>query len=352
MLEVKGLSKQLGEFTIKDVSFSVGTGDYFVLMGASGVGKTVLLEAIAGVTVPDSGSIHLAGNDITRVPIQRRNMGLVYQDQALFPHLPVHVNMSYGLRAVRMHRHERDERVAELAEQLGIAPLLNRMPDTLSGGEAQRVALARALARKPSCLLLDEPLSSLDVHARTGIRRLLRGLNRRGQTVLHVTHDYEEAISLATRLGVMEDGTVKQIGTPEEVFHHPKSQFVAGFVGIKNFLAGELLPPEDADCAAEFVSDGLRFSVLTDAPAGPGHAVLRSEDVTISLAPASSSACNVFPGTVTEIVRAPLGTEVLVDIGVEIAVLVTRGSQDRLGLQPGRKVFVSIKASAIRVVPA
>ncbi|MCK4349485.1 MAG: ATP-binding cassette domain-containing protein, partial [Candidatus Krumholzibacteria bacterium] len=241
MLRVEGLSKKLGNFAVRDVSFDVGRGDYFVLLGASGVGKTVLLETITGITSPDAGRIVFDGREITRERIQKRNIGLVFQDQALFPHMTVKQNIAYGLRSRGAWCGRTDKRVEEIARDLEITPLLNRRPGTLSGGEAQRVALARALVTETKCLLLDEPLSSLDVSARSGMRALLRRLNRSGITMVHVTHDYEEAIALATRIGVMERGTIVQTGPPDEIFRRPASEFVASFIGIRNFFPGVLI---------------------------------------------------------------------------------------------------------------
>jgi molybdate/tungstate transport system ATP-binding protein len=314
MLRVEGLSKKLGDFEVKNVGFDVERRDYFVLLGASGVGKTVLLEAITGITLPDDGRILLAGRDITREPIQRRNIGLVFQD----------------------------------ARDLEITPLLGRRPGTLSGGEAQRVALARALATDPACLLLDEPLSSLDVGARSGMRALLRRLNRDGLTMVHVTHDYEEAISLATRIGIMERGTIVQTGRPDEVFRRPTSEFVARFVGIRNFFPGVLVTGDEP----VFCFSGLSLSLLTDAGEGEGYIIIGSEDVVISLGRPKTSARNMFTGIIEDIFPVRVGIEVIVDIGVDVAALVTRQSVEALGLEVGKEVWVSVKASAVRFVEA
>jgi molybdate transport system ATP-binding protein len=368
MLRVERLSKRLGQFVISDISFDVGEGEYFVLLGASGAGKTILLETIAGIHRLDAGRITLGGRDITRESIQGRNVGLVFQDRVLFPHLSVRRNIAYGPRSRGIGRSEAEELVLRTARNLEIEHLLDRSPGTLSGGEAQRVSLARALAIGPPCLLLDEPLSSLDIGARADMRALLRRLNRNGITMLHVTHDYEEAVSLATRIGVMEHGTIVQAGPPDEIFRRPASEFVARFVGIRNFFAGRLVrrdgkvdenrPSAAGDPAlpdpseAEFVSSGLTLNILTDAPEADGHAIIRSEDVTVSREPFSTSARNLFEGTVTDAFPCRLGMEVIIDIGPEIAALVTKGSVEELGLRHGAKVYVGIKASAVRFIEA
>jgi len=305
---------------------------------------------LAGILSADAGSITLDGTEITRKPPQRRGMGLVYQDQALFPHLAVRQNIAYGLHG-RLRRASRRARVEELAAAAGVSGLLDRYPSTLSGGEAQRVALARTLAVEPRCLLLDEPIASLDAPARASMRALLRGLHRQGQTVVHVTHDYEEAIALATRVAVMEQGTIVQTGTPKEVFQRPRSEFVARFVGIRNSFAGRLdLPPAPGATLRHFRTAGMVFQVLSDAEAGEGSLILRSEDITISPAPASSSAQNTFPGTIVDVIPARMGHEVTVDIGVELAALLTSESVERLSLTPGARVWASFKASAARFI--
>ncbi len=350
MLKVERLAKRLGNFAIYDISFQVAEGEYFVLLGASGVGKTVLLETITGIIPADSGSIHLNGTDITHEKIQKRNIGLVYQDQALFPHLSVRQNIAYGLKCRKQDHSTVSNNVEQIAQEVDIFHLLDRKTGTLSGGESQRVALARALVVQPRCLLLDEPISSLDVSARGDMRALLRRINRDWKiTMIHVTHDYEEAIALAMRVGIMEHGSVVQIGTPSEIFQHPKSEFVANFIGVKNFFSGELVRhKENVDSCAEFVTDGPTLVVVTDAENGHGNVVIRSEDITISPRPYSSSARNVFQGTIIDVCPVRLGIEVVVDIGMEMAVLVTQGSIDKLGLACGKKVYVSIKATAIK----
>ncbi len=349
MLEVRNLSIKLGGFSLSDVSFDVAEGEYFVILGASGVGKSVLLEIIAGLTPPDRGSVLFRGRDITRESMQKRDIGMVFQNGALFPHMSVRANVAYGMESRKVTGKEKGRRVEELAERLGFLGHLGRKPSTLSGGEVQRVALARTLAKEPGCLLLDEPLSSLDSGARSGLRAILRELNRGGMTTLHVTHDYEEALSLADRIAVMENGTVIQVDTPENVFRRPASGFVADFVGIRNYFKGRLLKPEGQNGDVRgFVSEGVRFFLLSTADRGEGSVIIRSEDVTLSAGNVSTSARNSFPGVVTDLFPVRMGIEVIVDIGVDIAALVTRGSARKLGLQPGRKVYVSIKAGAIK----
>ncbi len=351
MLCVRDLGKDLRGFAVREVSFDVEDGDYFVLLGPSGVGKTVLLELLAGLTTPDEGRIMWDGQDITHERIHRRRMGLVYQDQALFPHMTVHQNIAFGLRPKKMRPAALRERVEKLAADVSVSDLLHRYPGTLSGGESQRVALARTLATDPRCLLLDEPLSSLDAQSRSELQALLRSLHRKGHTVIHVTHENKEAMALASRVAIMENGTITQVGTPSEVFHHPKSEFVARFVGIRNSFKGRLEASGNGNGSlSQFVTEGLTFQVLSEASSGRGFLVFRSEDLLVSRSPDDSSAENRFQGTVVDIAPARLGAELTIDIGVKVAALVTSDSVERLGVECGQDVWVSLKASAAQYI--
>ena len=344
MLCVEDVGIDLRDFKLGDVSFKVEDGDYFVLLGASGMGKTVLLELLAGLTIPDVGKISWDGKDITREAIQHRQMGLVYQDQALFPHMTVHQNIAFGLRSRKLKSMEINQRIQDLADSVSISHLLHRYPPTLSGGESQRVALARTLATRPRCLLLDEPLSSLDT--RSDLQGLLRSLHRDGHTIIHVTHEYKEAMALATRVAIMENQTVTQVGSPAEVFHHPRSEFVARFVGIRNCFEGDLQSAADGDgSVAQFASGGLTFQVFSTDPSGSGFLVFRSEDLIVTQSREDSSAQNCFQGTVIDMAPARLGSELTIDIGLEVTALVTTESMERLGVDCGKEVWVGLEAA-------
>ena len=349
MLSVKNISKSLGSLAIRDVSFEVQQGQYFVLLGASGAGKSVLLETIAGLNHPDAGRLFLDGKDITNEDIQRRRIGLVFQNSTLFPHMTVYENIAYPLRCRKLKNVQIHKRVAELAEDFAIIYLFKRKVQTLSGGESQRVSLARAVASEPRCLLLDEPISSLDVKSRPQMRALLRKINARGQAIVHVTHDYTEAVSLGTHIAVMEDGKIAQAGTVEEVFRRPKSEFIARFVGIRNFFKGRLEDSHQTN-TKRFNTNGLSLSVLTDSAGSQGYVCVRSEDVTIGNTAERTSARNNFEGTIVDIVPVGVGVEVIVDIGTEIAALITNESVNALGLCCGKKVWISFKASAAKYV--
>ncbi|MCX6267557.1 MAG: ABC transporter ATP-binding protein [Bacteroidetes bacterium] len=348
MLELRGVSKRFADFGLTDVSFSVEQGDYYILLGESGAGKSMVLETIAGLVAPDTGTILLAGNDITNEKIQNRKIGLVFQDHAVFPHLTVAENIAYSLHGAKLSKVEKHEKVKAVANELGIGELLARKPGTLSGGELQRVALGRTLIQQPAILLLDEPLSSLDTRLKGELRRLLRSIHRRGQTILHVTHDYEEALSLGTRIAVIHRGTIIQSGTPSEVFLHPKSEFVAHFIGVKNFFSVKLATKDQAVFAD--TCNNIRIRVVTDTTAGEGYILIRGEDILLSAAAVETSATNNFSGTVVEIVPNAGGIEVTIDAGIELHALITRESLEKLDLTAGKTCWVHFKASAVRYI--
>ncbi|MTV49199.1 ATP-binding cassette domain-containing protein [Heliobacillus mobilis] len=240
LLEVQDLSLRVGSFTLQEVSVQVHKGDYVVVVGPTGSGKTLLLEAIAGLIPLQEGRIIYDGRDITEESPESRHFGFAYQDSLLYPHLTVRENILFSA-AVRGQADSPliRQRLAELAEAMAIQPLLERRPGPLSGGERQRVSLARALLLRPSLLLLDEPLSALDPQTRAGLQKLLRKIHRDDEvTLIHVTHDFSEAIHLGTKMLLLKDGRVLQYGAPKELFSQPNSEFAARFLRVDNILSG------------------------------------------------------------------------------------------------------------------
>lgn len=237
-LQIQSVSKRFGQTLALDrISLDIQEGEFVFLLGPSGCGKTTLLRIIAGLEEATEGRIIQAGQDVTRLPPARRNFGIVFQSYALFPNLTVFQNIAYGLENRREAKDKIRARVAELLALVGLEEYGNRYPAQLSGGQQQRVALARALAISPGLLLLDEPLSALDARVRANLRIEIARLQRRlGVTTIMVSHDQEEALTMADRVVVMEQGRVAQIGTPEHIYHHPATPFVADFVGLMNFL--------------------------------------------------------------------------------------------------------------------
>ncbi|MCG8611474.1 MAG: putative 2-aminoethylphosphonate ABC transporter ATP-binding protein [Pseudomonadales bacterium] len=235
-LNVDSISKNFEDFNaLERISFTIEKGEFICFLGPSGCGKTTLLRIIAGLENQSSGRLEQNEIDISHLPVKDRDFGIVFQSYALFPNLTVSENIEYGLRSLKMSKSERQQRVAELLELMALQDHHAKYPTQLSGGQQQRVALARAIALKPGLLLLDEPLSALDAQVRTRLRGEITGLQRRlGITTIMVTHDQEEAMSMADRIVVMNHGRIEQIGTPNEIYSHPASRFVAEFVGTMN----------------------------------------------------------------------------------------------------------------------
>jgi spermidine/putrescine transport system ATP-binding protein len=240
IVTLEGVAKNYGTFTaLHDIHFEIGAGEFVTLLGPSGCGKTTTLRLIGGFETADRGKVTLDGKDVTELPPYRRDVNTVFQDYALFPHMSVAENVAYGLsvRANRKPRAERDKRVIELLTLVGLQDKADRKPQQLSGGQRQRVAMARALVREPKVLLLDEPLSALDVKLREAMQVELKHLHQRlGITFLMVTHDQQEALVLSNRIAVMKGGRIAQIGSPSELYDRPASPYVADFIGAANLV--------------------------------------------------------------------------------------------------------------------
>jgi len=347
VIRTEALAVSRGTFALRDVSLDVPAGGWLALLGASGSGKTTLLEALAGL-VPARGRVWLAGRDVTDVPAEARHVGLVPQDALLFPHLDVAGNIGFGLA-----RRGRAAAVADAASLAGAAELLGRRTRGLSGGERQRVALARVLARRPPVLLLDEPLGALDAPVRRALHHELAALHRRlGFTVIHVTHDLQEALAAATLVGVLEDGTLVQLGAPGDVARRPATAGVAALVGTENVIAGTIradAPPSGVPFTARLDAGPVALRGLA-VREGPGHAAIRATDVTLSADPVRSSAQNQLPAVVRECAVSGALARVTLDAGVPLVAVVTRESAEALGLAPGRKIHAQIKATSVHLV--
>lgn len=347
MIQVKNLCVDLGDFTLSDINLDVKSGEYFVILGPTGAGKTVLLETIAGLYPINSGQIWLNGKEVTQLEPEKRNISIVYQDHVLFPHLSVKENIVFGLKLRKQTRQEIETTLDWTAGLLNISHLLDRKPDTLSGGERQKVALARALSIKPQVLLLDEPLSALDPETREGVQRELRQIHDRlKMTAIHVTHDFEEAIALGSRIAVLGEGHIKQVGTPEEVFHQPNSEFVARFAMTRNIFAGEVVDKANGDVA--FRTEDIELAIVTDLR-GKTHASIRPEDILVSPESFISSARNRFAGTITHIADRGSVLYITVNLPPDFVCLVTHRSLEEMKLTEGQQVYITFKASAIHV---
>jgi multiple sugar transport system ATP-binding protein len=326
-----------GAPAVRDLSLDIADGELLVLLGPSGCGKTTALRMLAGLEEPDSGDIRIAGASVVGREPKDRDVALVFQSYALYPHLSARENIRYPLKLRNLSRAEQDTRVARVADMLGIAHLLPRRPAQLSGGEQQRVALARAIVREPRVFLMDEPLSNLDaklrVHTRTELKTLQREL---GTTMVFVTHDQAEAMSLATRIAILSAGELQQIGTPDEVYDHPANLFVAEFIGSPPMNLLEVTRDGDGLVAA----GGWRI------PAPPTRDRVTG-DVTVGLRPEGIAIGT--EGHVAEVVAVePLGSEVIVDVRAGGKTIRVRAAPD-LRPQPGSTVRLAVAPGAVRL---
>jgi len=352
MLQLNKISKIFPEFELKEISLNIQKGDYFVILGKSGSGKSLLLEIIAGITKPASGQLIYNDIDISKKPIQKRDFVLVYQNLALFPHLSVKDNILFALKCKKTSKSVQLELLEEASQFLSISHLLDRKPHNLSGGESQRVALARALVVNPHILLLDEPLSSLDVQLKDDLRRLLKKINADGQTIIHVTHDFEEAVSLAKHVAIIENGHIIQTGETDEVFLNPRNDFSAQLTGIKNFFKVSLVHNNNSETLRKMQveNSNVILKVPADTHSTEGYIAFHANDVFLSENKVTTTAVNNFEGIVTDIQKKHLHYEITIDIGIPILAHITKYSIDELKISPSKKIWLSFKASSVKFI--
>ncbi|MBN2236330.1 MAG: ATP-binding cassette domain-containing protein [Bacteroidales bacterium] len=348
MLKLQNIHLSFGPFAISNINLELKKGDYFVLLGPSGAGKSVILELIAGILQPQSGRVFLNNEDITNEKIQDRSVGLVFQDFAIFPHLNVEQNIAYPLKIKKWKKEKIRQRVEELALQMNIFHLLKRSTQDLSGGEKQRVALARTLALSPTILLLDEPLASLDVQLKKELRSQFRKLHKKGQTIIHVTHDFEEALLLADKVAIFNQGEIIQQGSKNEVFRQPKSEFVAHFIGVKNYY--EVKSAGDGKVEIE---PNITFHCPSPEQSNlkPRAIMIHSGDIELSSIHKSVSLRdNEFIGTVLDIYPAYRGFEMILDIGVSLVVNISQKYFVELNIEEGDQIICYLAPGIIQKI--
>jgi len=343
---LENITYNLEDFSIREISLEIKKNEYFVLLGPTGAGKTLLLELIAGFHIPDEGRIILNGRDVTHMPPEKRQVGFVYQDYSLFPHMTVEDNISFGLKACGFPKDKIEMRVKEMMSLMRISHLVGRYPSSLSGGEQQRVSLARALAVNPRILLLDEPLSALDPRTQEVLRNELKRIHEMQKvTTIHVTHNQTEAMLLADRIGLIMNGRIIQVGSPEILFSKPLNENVARFVGVENILRGKIKSNKGGVALIDV--GGREIYAVTEIKEGEVDIFIRPENIILSKTPFKSSARNVFKGEITKITN--LGPIINVELDNGLKVFITKQSAEEMALKRGNKVYASFKATATHV---
>ena len=344
-LIMQDLARSFGSVRALDgLSLDIAPGEFVALLGPSGCGKTTALRIVAGFETADSGLVTVDGKDVSPAPAAKRDMGMVFQSYSLFPNMSALDNVGFGLRMRRMRSGERNRRAGELLEMVGLTGHAKHYPHQLSGGQQQRIALARALAIEPRVLLLDEPLSALDAKVRLQLREQIRLLQRRlGITTLFVTHDQEEALSMADRVGVMRDGKLEQVAVPSELYAHPATAFVAEFVGTMNRIPAGLLAVGQVRAMGATMGAAI--------PGRPGAAAGLSDDADFLVRPEELRIAAVPGGNGIVIDRTFLGsvTRISVRLSGDVTVKIDRPSTEAAEMPPGTSVEVSLAGTPVLI---
>jgi len=346
VIKIEDLRVEVGSFSLKDLSLEISDGEYFILLGPTGAGKTVLLEAIAGLNRVSKGRILLNNRNITDWKPEKRGVGIVYQDHALFPHLSIRENILFGLKLRKTSTAEKVKTEEWVVSLLGINYLLERRAATLSGGERQKVALARALKTRPEVLLLDEPLSALDPATRESVQEELRRLHTAcNNTIIHVTHDFEEAMSLGTRIAVIGEGRLRQVGTPEDIFRHPASAFVARFGLARNVFQGVITTCNNKKV---FRTNGMEIQVASELE-GLCYASIRPEDIVVETTTGQNAEYNHFSGRVTRITDKGAVINLTVDIPPALVCMLSRSQFSHSSIREGTQLSLYISPTQVSV---
>ena len=353
MVELRKVSKKFGSFTaLEEVSFDIAEGEFMTFLGPSGCGKTTCLRLISGFENPSTGEVFIAGKNVTHDPPYRRSVNQVFQSYALFPHLSVYENISFGLRMKKLAASDIKGRVDRVVEMTSLQEFADRKPAQLSGGQRQRVALARAVVCEPKVLLLDEPLSALDAKLRTQMRAELKQLQKRlGITFVFVTHDQEEALTMSDRIAVISCGRVEQIGTVNEIYYQPATRFVATFIGETNIVEAEIVD-KGADVIHCQIEGGMTLAVRPGTPAAGSSVLLSLRPEKIRLYRSRPQGQNVFSGRiVVQVFKGAVNDlTVAVSGGLELRALIANDGQQELVFQEGEEVFCRIQPEDINIV--
>jgi spermidine/putrescine transport system ATP-binding protein len=344
MIVVRNLVKDFGEVcAVNDVTLEIARGEFFSMLGPSGCGKTTTLRVIAGFEEPDSGGVLLDGEDVTWVSPKKRNVNMVFQDYALFPHMTVAENVAFGLKLKRVASAEIDSRVAEMLSVVRLDGYADRRPAALSGGQRQRVALARALVNRPAALLLDEPLGALDLKLRREMQLELKRIQQStGTTFVYVTHDQEEALTMSDRIAVMDGGVVQQIDAPRALYERPATAFVADFIGTSNVIDVGGARRDGAEAVLE-LGEGMRIVVAEPGAGDPTRITVRPEKIRIGGEPAVNG-CRVSGRVIEQVYLGSLSQTVVEIVTGERLIVHQLNDDEREPAEPGATVTLSWQA--------
>lgn len=354
--QVTGLNVQAGGFKLKDISFSLNKDDYLIVLGPTGCGKTMLLETMAGLRKFNTGQIFLEERDITLLPPEARGLGFAYQDSLLYPFLNVKDNILFGARARKMHKETNIlKRMIRLTEAMGISHLLQRFPKSLSGGEKQRVSLVRAILISPPVLLLDEPLSALDPQTRDSMRTLLQEIHHsEGLCMIHVTHDFNEALQMGTKLIVMNQGEILQQGKPYDVFHQPDSLFVANFLQCENIIQGKINMvgglPWFKDMEKELLIGPIPDKLLTDHIQNEVCLLLQSGQLKVTADALSIDKPNAWSAYVDKEMINRTHVDLICKGSGTWHVALSRNEWQKLSVRVGSRVTLSVEMDHVHLI--
>jgi len=357
-LEIKNLSVDLGEFHLKDINLGIDEGEYIVLIGPTGSGKSVLLETIIGFYSSDNGTIKLNGKIINDVYPEDRGIGIVYQDNILFPNMNVYDNIAYGAKK-KFSDEKINQKIMDIAKEMKIDHILHRDIDTLSGGELQRTALARALIVEPKIILMDEPFSSIDISTHASLTSLVKKVVKKHKTtVIHVTHNFNDIWNLADRVGVMKDGKIHQLGNTTSIFSKPENNFVADFVGVQNIFEGKIVEIDSEKVIVKLNNDTLITSsdinFIRKIAGKPNDKILiaiRPENIIFSNEKFESSARNQLQGRVVDIIES--GPTVLINVSVNRIIfkgLLTKSSAEALNVEKQKEIYINFKSLNVSIL--
>jgi len=353
IIQLKDLEKKFDQVIAVDrVSMDIFAGEFFSILGPSGCGKTTLLRTIAGFETPDYGSIYLHGNIINSVPPYRRDVNMVFQNYALFPHMNIYENIAFGLKMKKISKAEINDRVPKILDLVGLSGMNSRKASQLSGGQQQRVALARALVNEPSVLLLDEPLGALDLKLRKQMQLELKSIQKRlGITFIYVTHDQEEALTMSDRIAVMSAGKLEQLGTPSQIYEKPNNEFVANFIGISNLFTGNIQKINDSILMLK-TQDGIEIRAIANGNgiSKDATAMVRPEKILISTNKMEQDK-NCFNGKIADIVYLGTVIQFIVNVNNTKLVVLDKNHDKAKGFDLNQDVFVSWDFSNTVIIP-